>query len=115
MEEEEEESRALGGGSGGGGTTTTTAMTTMMATEMATDRSGGGGTGERGVGLLPGIDKNGDDSNMKARKREANRANTEAKAKTKTGVGGKVGGLDAYMGCSTNFLAGRRFGIYVDF
>ena len=69
-----------------------------MATEMETDRSGGGGTGGRETGLLPGIDKNDDDSNMNARKRDTNRAKTLAKAITKTGVGSKRGGLDSDLG-----------------
>ena len=43
---------------------------------------------------------------MNARKRATNRA--------KTGVGGKVGGLDTDMGWATNFLSGEQFDIYVD-
>ena len=82
---------------------------------MVTDRSGGGGTGGGGgAGLLPGIDKNEDISNMNSRNRAINRANTTDKAKTKTGVGGKGGGLDSDLGWATNFLAGGRFDIYVD-
>ena len=70
MEEEEEEGRALGGGGGGGTETTTTTTTTMnkMSTEMATYRSGRGGTGGGGPGILPSIDKNDYDLNMNARR-----------------------------------------------
>ena len=78
-------------------TTTTTTMTTMSM-EMEKYRSGrevtaGGG----GAGLLPGIDKNADDSNMNVRKRATNRAKTAANNKTKTGVRGKGGGLDTNL------------------
>ena len=111
MEEEEEEVRAFGGSVGRGTTTTTN----TMATDMAKDRSGGGGTGGGGAGLLPGIYKDDNDSNMNARKRANNRSKNAAKANTKTGVGGKVGGLDADLGWATNFLAGRQFDIFVDF
>ena len=52
--------------------------------------------------------------NMNVRKRATNRANTVAKAKTKTGVGGKVGGLYADLGWATNLLASGQFDIYVD-
>ena len=53
---------------------------------------------------------------MNTRKTEANRTKTAAKVetKTKTGEGGKVGGLDADLGWATNLLAGRRFDNYVD-
>ena len=47
-------------------------------------------------------------------KRATNRAKTTAKANTKTGVGGKEGGLDADMGWATSFLAGGWFDICVD-
>ena len=43
---------------------------------------------------------------MNARKRVINRAKTADNAKTKTGVGGKGGGLDADLGWATNLLAG---------
>ena len=85
-----------------------------MATEIATDRSGGGGIGEGGEGLLPGIDKNDDDLNMNARERATNRAKTTANAMTKTGASGKGGELDANLGWATNFLTGWRFDVYVD-
>ena len=81
---------------------------------MATDRSGEGGTGRGGAGLLPGIDKNNDESNMNVRKRETKRAKTATKAKTNTGVRGKGGVLDTDLGWATKFLAGGRFDIYVD-
>ena len=42
------------------------------------------------------------------------RTNNRAKAKTKTAVGVKGGGLDTYLGWATNFLVGGRFDIYVD-
>ena len=83
-------------------TTTIMTMITTISTEMATDRSSGGGTGGGGAVLFPGIDKNDDESNMNARKRETNRA------KTKTGVGDKVVGLDTSIwdGPPTSWRAG---------
>ena len=111
----------FGRGSDGGMTTMmttktmmSTTMTTRKATEMETDRSSRGGTVRVGAGLLFGIDKNDDDSNINTRKRETNRSKTAAKSKNKIGVGGKVKGLDTDLGWATNFLEGGQFDIYVD-
>ena len=82
----------------------------MMATDMATGRSWEGGTGGGGSGLLPGIEKIYNDSNMNVRKISTNRVNTAANSKTKTSIEVKGGGLDSDLGWATNFMAVGRFG-----
>ena len=55
----------------------------LIIVDYEGDHNGGGGGG--GVGLLPGIDKNYNNSIMNVRKRVTNRAKTAAKVKTNAG------------------------------